>query len=242
GRSRPVVVGAPHLDNSSSPRASCGPRAGRAMTNKSDDIQGEIDSLQGGDQQTLAALFSRHRDRLGRMVEFRLAASLPARVSTSDVLQEAYIDGLQRLPYYQADPDVPFFIWIRSVTVQRLIQVHRQHLGAKVRDAARDVPLGQGGAIEASSEKMAELIGDLTSPSQAAQRGEVIGRLREALDRLDPVDGEVLALRHFEELSNREVAALLGIQTAAASKRYVRALERLRDALEPLPGYEEGEG
>jgi RNA polymerase sigma-70 factor (ECF subfamily) len=210
------------------------------MADESDDIRALLDGPQQGGQQSLATLFSRYRDRLRRMVEFRLDARLRNRVSASDVLQEAYIDALKRLPHYQADPEVPFFIWLRSVTVQRLIQVHRQHLEAQARDAAKEVRLAHGEAIEAGSGTMAELMGDLTSPSHAAQRGEVIGQVRAALDRLDPIDREVLALRHFEELSNREVAALLGIQAAAASKRYVRALERLRDALGRGPGFEEG--
>jgi RNA polymerase sigma-70 factor (ECF subfamily) len=209
------------------------------MTDESEDIQGLLDGLQRGDQQALAALFSRHRERLRKMVEFRLDARLRGRVSTSDVLQEAYIDALKRLPHYQALPGVPFFVWLRWVAVQRLVDVHRQHLGAQVRNVGKEVRLGQGDLIEASSEKMAELMGDLTSPSQAAQRSETLARLREALDRLDSIDREVLALRHFEELNNYEVAALLGIQTAAASKRYVRALERLKEALEQLPGFEE---
>jgi RNA polymerase sigma-70 factor (ECF subfamily) len=206
---------------------------------ESDDVRALLACLGQGDQQSLATLFTRNRDRLRRMVEFRLDARLRRRVSPSDILQEAYIDALKRLPHYQASPDVPFFIWLRTVTVQRLIQVHRQHLEAQVRDAAKEVPLGGGGAIEASSETMAELMGDLTSPSQAAQRGEVIAQVRAALDLLDPIDREVLALRHFEELSNREVAALLGIQAAAASKRYIRAIGRLRDALERSPGVAE---
>jgi RNA polymerase sigma-70 factor (ECF subfamily) len=209
------------------------------MTDESEDIQDLLDGLQRGDQQALAALFSRHRERLRKMVEFRLDARLRGRVSTSDVLQEAYIDALKRLPHYQALPGVPFFVWLRWVAVQRLVDVHRQHLGAQVRNVGKEVRLGQGDLIEASSERMAELMGDLTSPSQAAQRSETLARLREALDRLDSIDREVLALRHFEELNNHEVAALLGIQTAAASKRYVRALERLKEALEQLPGFEE---
>ena len=51
----------------------------------------------------------------------------------------------------------------------------------------------------------------------------------------------MLALRHFEELSNLETAAVLGIQPAAASKRYVRALERLKGALEKLQGLDGSE-
>jgi RNA polymerase sigma-70 factor, ECF subfamily len=210
------------------------------MTDESDGNPELLDRLQRDGQQALATVFSEHRDRLRRMIEFRLDARLRGRISASDVLQEAYIDALKRLPHFQADPEVPFFIWLRTVTVQRLIEVHRMHLGAKARDAAKEVRLDHGGTIAASSERMAEIMGDLTSPSQAAQRTEILGSLREALERLDPIDREVLALRHFEELSNQEVAALLGIQAAAASKRYVRAIERLKDALDRVPGFEKG--
>jgi RNA polymerase sigma-70 factor (ECF subfamily) len=209
------------------------------MTDENDDTEGLLNALQQGDQQALAALFSRHRERLRKMVEFRLDVRLRGRVSSSDVLQEAYIDALKRLPHYQALPGVPFFVWLRWVAIQRLVDVHRQHLGAQVRSVGKEVRLGHGDLIEASSEKMAELMGDLTSPSQAAQRNENLAGLRGALDRLDPIDREVLALRHFEEMNNHEVAGLLGIQPAAASKRYVRALERLKEALERLPGFEE---
>lgn len=211
------------------------------MTEHVDDTQGLVEKLRQGDQQSLAPLLSQHRDRLGRMVEFRLDARLRGRVSTSDVLQEAYIDALKRLPHFVADPDVPFYVWLRTVTIQRLIQVHRQHLGAQARDAGKEVSLGRAGGTEASSEKMAELMGDLTSPSHAAERSELRERVREALDRLEPLDREVLALRHFEELSNQEVAATLGIQPAAASKRYVRAIERLKHTLEGMRATEEGE-
>jgi RNA polymerase sigma-70 factor (ECF subfamily) len=157
-------------------------------------------------------------------------------------LQEAYIDALRRLPHYVASPDYPFLVWARAVTMQRLIDTHRQHLRSRARDAAREVRLGVGGgaSIEASSERMAELIGGLSSPSVVAQRGEVVARVREALDRLDPLDREVLALRHMEEMSNLEVAETLGIRPAAASKRYVRVLGRLRDVLEGPTGDIEG--
>lgn len=207
-----------------------------------DELQGLLDRLREGDEKALAPLFSENRERLLRMIRFRLDARLKGRVSESDVLQEAYIDALKRLPHFRADPEVPFFIWLRSVTLQRLIQVHRDHLGAQIRNAGREVPLAQGPGIDASTEKMAELMGDITSPSQAVQKGEVIARVRDALDSLEPTDREVLALRHFEELNNREVAALLGIQPAAASKRYVRALERLKGALDQDPETLEGRG
>jgi RNA polymerase sigma-70 factor (ECF subfamily) len=211
------------------------------MIDETDDMPGLLDRLRQGDQEALAELFSRHRDRLGRMVQFRLDGRLKGRVATSDVLQEAYIDALKRLPHYQADPGMPFFLWLRWVTAQRLVEVHRQHLGARIRDAGREIPTGQDDALSASTAKMAELVGDLTSPSRAAQRAETMAQLQQALEGLDPIDREVLALRHFEELSNQEAAAVLGIQAAAASKRYVRALERLKDALAALPGFDGGE-
>jgi RNA polymerase sigma-70 factor, ECF subfamily len=210
------------------------------MPDERDDIPELLVRLESDGQRALGAEFSRHRERLRRMVEFRLDVRLRGRVSASDILQEAYIDALKRLPHFQADPTVPFFIWLRTVTVQRLIDVHRQHLGAKARDAGKEVRLRAGDSIEASSDKMAAIIGDFTSPSQAAHRAETMVHVREAIDRLDPIDREVLALRHFEELSNQEVAALLGIQTAAASKRYVRALERLKEVLDRGRDFEKG--
>ncbi len=200
------------------------------------DVRPLLDRLQAGDTLALGELFSRYRDRLGRMVQFRLDGRLRGRVATSDVLQEAYIDALKRLPHYHATEGMPFLIWLRWVTMQRLVEVHRQHLGARMRDAGREVSLGPGGSLAASSEKIAEFMGDLTSPSQAAERAEAMDQLRVALDGLEPADREVLALRHFEELSNLEAAAVLGIQPAAASKRYVRALERLKGAMEKLQG------
>ncbi len=204
---------------------------------ETDEVRPLLDRLQAGDQLALGELFSKYRDRLGRMIQFRLDGRLKGRIAASDVLQEAYIDALKRLPHYQADPDMPFLIWLRWVTMQRLVEVHRQHLGAQMRDAGREVGLGAGGPLAASSAMIAEFIGDLTSPSQAAQRSETLAQLGRALDGLDPTDREVLALRHFEELSNQETAAVLGIQPAAASKRYVRALERLKGALEQLPDF-----
>jgi RNA polymerase sigma-70 factor (ECF subfamily) len=206
------------------------------MMDDSDDVRALVDRLQAGDELALGELFSHYRDRLGRMVQFRLDGRLKGRVATSDVLQEAYIDALKRLPHFQAAQGMPFLLWLRWVTMQRLVEVHRQHLGARMRDAGREVNFDANGSLAASSEKIAEFIGDLTSPSMAAERTEAMDQLREALESLEPADREVLALRHFEELSNVEAAAVLGIQPAAASKRYVRALERLKGALENLHG------
>jgi RNA polymerase sigma-70 factor (ECF subfamily) len=116
--------------------------------------------------------------------------------------------------------------------------VHRQHLGAKMRDAGQEVSLYRGALPQASSASLAEqLLGRMTSPSVAAVRAEMQLRLQEALNGMDATDREVLVLRHFEELSNGETAAVLGLQKSAASNRYIRALKRLKDVLSTTPGF-----
>lgn len=196
-----------------------------------------VERLRAGDPSALGELFARHRERLKRMVELRLDHRLAGRVSASDVLQEAYIDALKRIEHYFAKPDQPFFGWLRLVVGQRLADLRREHLAVK-RNAARDVPIFPGGPGADSGCLAACLLGDLTSPSHIAQRNEAFIQLEEALAQMDPFDREVLALRHFEELGNAETAELLGIHPPAASKRYVRALARLKQILEEVPGFE----
>src|SRR5439155_2822797 len=129
------------------------------------------------------------------------------------------------------------YVWLRFLTVQRMQMMQRVHLGAQMRDLSREVPLGQDGIPLASSDSMAgQFVSAMTSPSQAAIRNELQERLRAALDEMDPLDREVLALRHFEELGNNEVAHILGISKDAASKRHVRALLRLREILNEVDG------
>ena len=202
------------------------------------DIVELLARVRGGDQPALAELFARHRDKLRRMVQLRLDHRLAGRVSPSDVLQEAYIDALKRIDHYFDKPDQPFFGWLRLVVGQRLADVHREHLAQK-RDVGQEVAIHRGGPGADSACLAACLLGSGTSPSHAAARTESFGRLEEALEQMDPLDREVLALRHFEELTNNETAALLGIQSAAASKRYVRALARLKQILETIPGFGE---
>jgi RNA polymerase sigma-70 factor (ECF subfamily) len=203
------------------------------------EVAALVARMRAGDQAALAVLFDRHREKLRRMVQLRLDHRLAGRVSASDVLQEAYIDALKRVEHYFEKPDQPFFGWLRLVVGQRLADVHREHLAQK-RNAAQDVPI-HGGPGADSACMVAFLLGHHSSPSHVATRNEAFARLEEALNQMDPVDREVLALRHFEELSNAETAAILGIQPPAASKRYVRALARLKQILETLPGFGEND-
>jgi RNA polymerase sigma-70 factor (ECF subfamily) len=189
-----------------------------------------------GDQDALAQVFNCYRDRLRQMVRLRLDRRLQGRLDPSDVLQEAYLDFARRLPDYAHEPDMPFYLWLRFLTGQRLIDLHRQHLGAQMRNAGQEVSLYRGALPQASSASLAaQLLGRLTSASRAAIRAETQIRVQEALNRMDAIDREVLALRHFEMLTNDEAAAVLGIKKSAASNRYVRALRRLKEILGGLP-------
>lgn len=192
------------------------------------------------DARRLAEEFSRQRDRLWRMVRLRLDRRLVGRVDPDDILQEAYLDAAKRLGHYSPAASPSLFVWMRLVVGQTLLDVQRRHLGTSMRDAGRDVSI-HGAAPGASSASIAgELAGQLTSPSQAAARIEMEGMLMAALDGMSPTDREIVALRHFEELDNGEVAEVLGLSVKAASIRYVRAIGRLRAILERSPEFERG--
>ena len=191
-----------------------------------------------GDLAALGEFWERQHKRLRQMVRLRLDRRLQGRVDPSDVLQEAYIDLAERLPEYAQQFAFTPYLWSRLVTGQRLAQVHRRHLGTAMRDAGREVSLDRGALPQASSALLAgQLLGQFTTASQAAIRAERLAQLQAVLDGMGPLDREILALRHFEDLSNGEAAEVLGLSKTAANNRYIRALGRLRDLLERVPGF-----
>tara|TARA_R110002072_G_scaffold303069_2_gene492704 strand:+ start:35946 stop:36560 length:615 start_codon:yes stop_codon:yes gene_type:complete len=191
----------------------------------------ELEKLKSGDADAIAEVFSQYRDKLQRMVRFRLDRRLYGRIDTADVLQDVWLETSRRIEDYTSNPAVPFFVWVRQIAYQIIIDLHRRHLGAQKRNVSQEVSIAKWNC-DTSVSIAAQLAGNLTSPSNVAMRGERLAQLREALDSMDETDREVLALRHFEELSNNEVAEILGIQKTAASNRYVRALKRLKQVLE----------
>ena len=214
---------------------------GTSAVNNSNETLRLIGLARAGDRQALSALLERHRDRLRRMVELRLDWRLQARIDASDILQDAFLEVATRLDEDLRGPELPLFLWLRLVVGQRLATVHRHHLGTQIRDASREVALYRDALPAASSAALAgQLLGRQTSPSQAAVRAERVVRLQEALNTLDPVDREVLALRHFEQLTAAETARVLSISEEAAAKRYIRALKRLKQILARMPGGLEG--
>ncbi len=191
-----------------------------------------------GDSRLWASLLERHRDRLRRMVALRLDFRLQGRVDPSDIIQEALLEANDRRAEYARDPEpMPLYLWLRFLVGQKIVEHHRRHLGTKARDVGREVSLYRRPMPEATSAAIAaHLLGRLTSPSEAAVRAERKIRLQEALNRMVTIDREVLVLRHYEQLSNGEVALALGLDKSAASKRYARALVRLKEILASMPG------
>jgi RNA polymerase sigma-70 factor, ECF subfamily len=211
------------------------------MSENSGETERFLEAAARGEPPDWAALISRHRARLRRMVVFRLDQRLQGRVDPSDVLQEAFLEASKHLEDYVRQPTMPFYLWLRSITGHKLLALHRQHLGTHMRDAGREVSLYRGTLPEASSAALAaHLMGQDTRPSEAAVRAERKILLQAALNSMDTMDREVLALRHFEHLSLAEVAQVLDIKEKAAGKRYLRALQRLKDILLAMPGGMEG--
>ena len=202
--------------------------------NDSDEL---IRLAASGDGDARDALMAKHRSRLKRMVRIRIHPRLQRRIDESDVVQEALLDAAGRLDEYVGDQSVSFFLWLRQITTHKLIDLHRRHLGAARRDVRHEVSLHGGWLPSANSASLAtQLLGGLTSPSAAAVKAETQQLVQEALSSMDPIDREVLALRHFEQLSNGEAAKVLAISQSACSNRYVRALARLKQLLPQFSG------
>jgi RNA polymerase sigma-70 factor (ECF subfamily) len=213
---------------------------GRVVMTESAELDGLIRRAAAGDQRALTELFGHCHERLKKMIRLRMDRRLQGRVDAEDVLQEAYLDASRRLSEYVANPPGSFSLWLRGLAGQKLIDAMRHHLGVQKRDAGMEVSLYRGALPEATSVSLAaQLLGRLTSPSLAAIRAETQLKVQDALNDMDPVDREVLVLRHFEHLSNAETAELLGIRKSAASKRYMIAIKRLKDVLQNVPGFEE---
>src|SRR5262245_13330427 len=172
------------------------------MANDASETRRLLKEAGQGDKRQWGALLERHRARLRRMVALRLDARLQGRVDPSDVIQESYLEASTRLKEYLDNPTMPFFLWLRFLVGQKLITLHRHHLGTQMRDASREVSLYRGRLPETSSAALAaQLLGQDTRPSEVAVRAELKIRLQEALNSLEPIDREVLALRHLEQLN-----------------------------------------
>jgi RNA polymerase sigma-70 factor (ECF subfamily) len=175
----------------------------------------------------LDRLLEGHRAGLRRAVELRLDPKLRARLDASDVVQEAQLEAARRIDDFLQRRPMPFHLWLHKTAHESLLRLRRQHIEAGCRSADREIPLPEGSSVALAK----QLLGPLPSPSQQLRARETAQRLRAAMARLAEEDQEILLLRNFEGLSNVEAAQVLGLDPAAASKRYGRALLRLRKLL-----------
>jgi RNA polymerase sigma-70 factor (ECF subfamily) len=186
--------------------------------------QAWLEDLRAGDMQALAQLFEYYRPRLERMVWSRMGQEVASRFDAADVLQEAYLDATRQISGYLHDARVEVYVWLRSLTWQRLLKFREQHVEAQRRSVRREA----APPVTSSFIALVQLLATGTSPSQAAVRGEVRTQLEAGLATLPEADREILVLRHYEDLTNHEAAQVLGISDSAATMRYGRALFRLK--------------
>ena len=192
-----------------------------------------------GDKNAIDRLFAIHHQRLRQMVRARLHPNVRTRVDESDILQETMIAASKMMSDYATEPRIPFFIWLRWLTSQQIQLCHRNHLDAKKRDVRRDqhiYPDVQNSLSEIIAEHFS-----LSTPSKIVSRQELVATVLQVLEKMKPTDREILCMRHFEEMTNPEVAISLDISESNASTRYVRALARLQKALSAIPGFVDGE-
>jgi RNA polymerase sigma-70 factor (ECF subfamily) len=202
------------------------------MTFEPGDTQNLLERAKAGDAGAVEDLLARHREAVRRMIELRLDPAIVQRVDASDVVQDVLLEASRRLKDYLANPVMPFHLWIRHIAKDRLIDAHRRHHQARKRGVDREQPLARPGWAEQSSLDLAgQLFDQQRTPASEAIQQELQRRLHAAMAQLDEDDREVLFMRHFEQLANQEVAAVLGLTEAAASMRYLRALRRLRELM-----------
>jgi len=203
------------------------------LHNSDEQTQKLLERAHGGDQAAFDLLFQRHRAKLRRAIALRMDRRVAARVDASDVLQDTYLEAFTRLPRYLQEQGMPFYLWLRWIAREKVMALHRRHLGAEKRAVAHEVPLLPA---DSSAAFVSAIAGRGPSPSQAFAKAELAESLRQALGQLDSDERDLILWRHFEQLSARDTAQLLQISEAAAGKRYIRAIERLRKILMDL-GY-----
>jgi RNA polymerase sigma-70 factor (ECF subfamily) len=195
-------------------------------------MQSLLDQARQGDPAAVERLLTEQRAPLRRLIALRLDPALAARVDASDIVQDVLLEVSHRLADYLRDPSMPFHLWLRHIARDHIIDAHRRHRKARRRSLDREQPLRVAGLNDRSSIELAAQLSDQElTPASAAIRQELHEQVQAALAALDEDDREIIVMRHVEQLSNQEVAAVLSLTEAAASMRYLRAVRRLRSLL-----------
>lgn len=194
-------------------------------TQETDDL---LERVEAGDSDALGLLLQQHRDRLRRMVMLRMDQRLVHRLDASDIVQEGLTDAARKLPDYLQNRVIDFYPWLRRLTWERLIQAHRKHLHAQLRSVRREQVLTPGPNATSQARLVDRLMGNFTSPSNAAEKREEVARMQLAIETLAREDQELLLLRYVEQLSPQEAAQVLSIKPNTFSQRHLRLLTKLR--------------
>ena len=204
------------------------------MWPEAEKTQELLDLAREGDDAAKERLLDRHRESLRRMADMRLDAKIRQRVDASDIVQDALIEVNRRLPQYLANPVMPFHLWVRQIMSDRLIDAHRRHRVSKKRSVDLEQAPVVASNLDHSTIQFGPQItdGELT-PAAAAIQAELQRKFEQAIEEMDEQDQEIIVMRHFENLTNQEVARVLDLTEPAASMRYLRAMRRLRKGLAP---------
>ena len=188
-----------------------------------------------GDDVAVNGLMDRHRNAIERMVQMRLDQKIRRRVDVSDVVQDVLIEANRRLAAYLENPAMPFHLWLRHIAKDRIIDAHRRHRGSAKRSVDREQPLVVPGNDRSTIQLVAQLCDPELTPAARATQAEMVRHVEQAISQLADQDGEIIVMRHYEHLSNQEVAIALELSEQAASMRWLRAVRRLRVLLGEQP-------
>jgi RNA polymerase sigma-70 factor (ECF subfamily) len=198
--------------------------------NKTEEL---LSQARGGDEGAVNQLLDRHRDSLRHLIRMRLDRQIQRRVDVSDVVQDVLVEASRRLGDYLANPQMPFHLWVRHIARDRIIDAHRRHRGSAKRSVDREQAMAVPGGMDQSSIILVrELMDQARSPASQVMDQELAGLVESAITELDEMDAEVIIMRHYEQLTNQEIAQALGLSEPAASMRYLRAVKRLRELMQ----------
>ena len=186
-----------------------------------------------GDKSAVNQLMERHRGALSHLVRMRLDQKILQRVDASDVVQDVLIEANRRLQTYLENPVLSFRLWLRQIARDRIIDAHRRHRVSAKRSVDREQKLAPPRGYDQSSLHLASILGDnKLTPAAGALQKEMARKVEAAVALLDDRDSEIIIMRHYEHLTNQEIAQALDLTEPAASMRYLRAVRRLKGILQ----------
>ncbi len=188
-----------------------------------------------GNDSAINQLMDRHRNSIRQLVRMRLDQKIQRRIDVSDIVQDVLMEANRRLATYLEAPAMPFHLWLRQIARDRIIDAYRRHRVSARRSVDREQPIAAPRGYDESSMQIAAIIGDdRLTPAAAALQKEIAASVEKAITQLDEKDSEIIVMRHYELLTNQEIATAMGLTEPAASMRYLRAIRRLKAVLQEI--------